>query len=161
MLHDSMHVYLCACACVPLCMCMCTFVHVHVYLCACACVPLCMCMCTFVHVHVYLCACACVPLCMCVKNGFSDLTKVQIGRDWPRKDVGCERQGKALEEGCREREAARKSVSSTEKINTKENLARATAKPRARHRQSLQDMSVGFQGEQGSNEHLNVGDHIG
>src|SRR5882672_5676822 len=79
-----------------------------------------------------------------VKNGFSDPTKVKIGRDWPRKDVGCERQGKALEEGCREREAARKSVSSTEKINTKENLARATAKPRAGCRQSLQDVSVGF-----------------
>src|SRR5882672_5609903 len=62
------------------------------------------------------------------KNGFSDPTKFKIGRDWPRQDVGCECQGKALKEGCREREAARKSVSSTEKINTKENLARVTAK---------------------------------
>ena len=84
-----------------------------------------------------------------VKNGFSDPTKVKIGRDWPRQDVGCECQGKALKEGCREREAARKSVSSTEKINTKENLARATAKPRAGCRQSLQDVSVGFRGNRG------------
>src|SRR5882672_11928437 len=98
---------------------------------------------------------------MAVKNGFSDLTKVKIGRDWPRKDIGCECQGKALEEGCHEREAAWKSVSSTEKINTKENLARAMAKSGAGRRQSLQDMSVGFRGEQGSNERLDVGDHVG
>src|SRR5882672_5617129 len=96
-----------------------------------------------------------------VKNGFSDPTKVKIGRDWPRQDVGCECQGKALKEGCREREAAGKSVSSTEKINTKENLARATAKPRAGRRQSLQDVSVGFRGKQGSNECLDVRDHVG
>ena len=86
---------------------------------------------------------------------------MKIGRDQPRKEVGCEHQGKALKEGCRERGAARKSVSSTEKINTKENLARATAKPRAGCRQSLQDVLVGFRGKQGSNEHLDVRDHVG
>ena len=68
-----------------------------------------------------------------VKNGFSDLTKEQVGRD---------RQGKALREGCHEREWARMSASSREKNNTKRNLARATTKYRAGHRQSLMDMSV-------------------
>ena len=99
--------------------------------------------------------------CGSVKNGFSDPTKVQMGWNWPRKDVRCERQRKALKEGCREREVAWESVSSTEKINTKENLARATAKPRAGCRQSLQDVSVGFRGKQGSNECLDIRDHIG
>ena len=37
-----------------------------------------------------------------VKNGFSDLTKEQEGRDWQGKDVMNEHQGKALREGCHE-----------------------------------------------------------
>ena len=54
-----------------------------------------------------------------VKNGFSNLTKVQEGRDWPRKDVVNRRQKKALREGCRERKEARVVVSSREKMNNK------------------------------------------
>ena len=38
-----------------------------------------------------------------VKNGFSDLTKVQEGQDHQGKDVTDDRQGKALREGCCER----------------------------------------------------------
>ena len=41
-----------------------------------------------------------------VKNGFSDLTKEQKGRDWPRKDVVNRHQVSALREGCRERKEA-------------------------------------------------------
>ena len=51
-------------------------------------------------------------------------------------------QGKALEEGCHEREWARTSASSREKTNTKRNLARAILSPRAGHRQSLMDVLV-------------------
>jgi len=69
-----------------------------------------------------------------VKNGFSDLTKVQEGRDRPRKNVMNRHQGKALSNGCREREKARTVVSSREKINNNKNLARATTKSRVRHR---------------------------
>ena len=54
-----------------------------------------------------------------IKNGFSDPTKEQVGQD---------RQGKALRDGCHEREWAQMSVSSREKNNTKRNLARATTK---------------------------------
>ena len=39
-----------------------------------------------------------------VKNGFSDLTKEQIGLDRCRKDVTNDHQEKALKEGCCERE---------------------------------------------------------
>ena len=56
-----------------------------------------------------------------VKNGFSDLTKVQEGRDRPRKDVMNRRQGKALSEGCHERKEAWMVVSSREKINNNKN----------------------------------------
>ena len=41
-----------------------------------------------------------------VKNRFSDPTKVQEGRDRPRKDVMNRHRGKALSEGCRERKKA-------------------------------------------------------
>ena len=58
-----------------------------------------------------------------VKNGFYDPTKGQEGQD---------RQGKALREGCHERELAQMSVSSREKNNTKRNLARATTKSKSR-----------------------------
>jgi len=42
-----------------------------------------------------------------VKNGFSNPTKAQGGRDWPRKDVMNRRRKKALREGCREIKEAR------------------------------------------------------
>src|SRR5882724_8633713 len=66
-----------------------------------------------------------------VKNGFSDPTKVQKGRDRQRKDVEGDHQGKALKEGCRERRWARMGVSSREEINTNSNLARATTKSKS------------------------------
>jgi len=39
-----------------------------------------------------------------VKNGFSDPTKEKVGQDWQGKDIMNDHQGKALREGCRERE---------------------------------------------------------
>ena len=39
-----------------------------------------------------------------VKNGFSNLTKVQIGQDQYRKDIMNHHQEKALKVGCCERE---------------------------------------------------------
>src|SRR5882724_10470309 len=66
-----------------------------------------------------------------VKNGFSDLTKVQEGRDRPRKDVMNRCRGKALSEGCHERKKAWTVVSSREKINNNKNLARATTKSKS------------------------------
>jgi len=66
-----------------------------------------------------------------VKNGFSDPTKVQEGRDWPRKDIMNRCQGKALSEGCHERKKARTVVSSREKINNNKNLARVTTKSKS------------------------------
>ena len=54
-----------------------------------------------------------------VKNGFSNLTKAQEGRDWPRKEVMNRHQKKALREGCRERKEARAVVSSRGKMNNK------------------------------------------
>jgi len=66
-----------------------------------------------------------------VKNGFSDLTKVQEGRDRPRKDVMNRCQGKALSEGCRERKKAQMVVSSREKMNNNKNLVRATTKSKS------------------------------
>jgi len=53
-----------------------------------------------------------------VKNGFSDPTKEKRSRS-ARKDVMNDHQGKALREGCHEREWAQISVSSREKNNTK------------------------------------------
>ena len=58
-----------------------------------------------------------------VKNGFSDPTKEQKGRDWARKDVVNWHQVKALREGCHERKKAWAGVSSREKMNTNMNLA--------------------------------------
>ena len=40
----------------------------------------------------------------CVKNRFSNPTKEQEGQDWQGKDVINDHQGKALREGCHERE---------------------------------------------------------
>ena len=54
-----------------------------------------------------------------VKNGFSNPTKAQEGRDWPRKDVVNRHRKKALCEGCHERKEARAVVSSREKTNNK------------------------------------------
>ena len=54
-----------------------------------------------------------------VKNGFSNPTKAQEGRDWPRKDVVNRRRKKALCEGCREKKEARAVVSSRGKMNNK------------------------------------------
>ena len=51
-------------------------------------------------------------------------------------------QEKALKEGCCEIEQAHTDVSSTEKTNTKEDLARVMAKSKTRHKQSLMDVSV-------------------
>ena len=52
-----------------------------------------------------------------VKNGFSDPTKKQEGRDWPRNDIMNRHQVKALREGCHERKDAQTGVSPREKIN--------------------------------------------
>src|SRR5882724_2603539 len=67
-----------------------------------------------------------------VKNGFSDLTKVQKGRDRQRKDIEDDCQGKALKEGCRERRWAWTGDSSREEINTNRNLVRVTTKSKSR-----------------------------
>ena len=69
---------------------------------------------------------------MSVKNRFSDLTKEQVGQDQQGKDVMNDHQGKALKEGCHEREWAQTSVSSREKNNTKRNLVRVTTKSKCR-----------------------------
>jgi len=45
-----------------------------------------------------------------VKNGLSDLTKVQEGWDQLGNDVKSDHQGKALKEGCHERREARMGV---------------------------------------------------
>ena len=67
-----------------------------------------------------------------VKNRFSDPTKEQEGRDWPRKDIMSRCQVKVLREGCHERKEARTGVSSGEKINTNRNLARVTTKSKSK-----------------------------
>jgi len=54
-----------------------------------------------------------------VKNGFSDLTKEQIGWDQCRKDITNDHQGKALKEGCHEREWAQTGVFPIEETSTK------------------------------------------
>src|SRR5882724_11761390 len=77
-----------------------------------------------------------------VKNGFSDPTKVQKGRDRQRKDVEGDRQGKALKEGCHERRWARTGVSSREEINTNRDLARVTTKSKS-GTQTVSDGRVG------------------
>src|SRR5882724_3351184 len=78
-----------------------------------------------------------------VKNRFSDLTKEQEGRDQKGKDVTNDCQGKALREGCCERNEARVSVSSREKKDTNRNLARATTKSKSR----MQTVSNGHVGQ--------------
>ena len=67
-----------------------------------------------------------------VKNGFSNPTKEQIGWDQCRKDITNDHWEKALKEGCCEREQAQTDVSSIEKTNTKEDLARVMTKSRSK-----------------------------
>jgi len=67
-----------------------------------------------------------------VKHGFYNLTKEQVGRDWQGKDIMNDHQGKALREGCHEREWARMSVSSRKKNNTKRNLVIVTTKSKSK-----------------------------
>jgi len=69
---------------------------------------------------------------MAVKNRFSDLTKEKIGQDQQRKVVTNDCQGRALEEGCHEREWAQTSVPSREKTNTKRNLVRVMTESKSR-----------------------------
>ena len=95
-----------------------------------------------------------------VKNGFSNLTKEQEGRDWQGKDITNDCQGKALREGCRERKKARTSVSSREKKDTNRNLVRATTKSKSRMQQSLMDVSVKERGIKVFEECPNVRDLI-
>ena len=84
---------------------------------------------------------------MCgVTNGFSDLTKVKIGQDQWKKDITNECQEKALREGCHEREQAWMGVSSTEKTNTKEDLARAMTKSKSK----MQTVTNGHVGQKGN-----------
>src|SRR5882724_10962440 len=95
-----------------------------------------------------------------VKNGFSDPTKEQEGRDRPRKDIMNRRQAKALREGCRERKEARTGVSSREKINTNRNLVRVTTKSKS-EMQTVSNGRVGREGRDGCfEEHPNIGDLI-
>ena len=54
-----------------------------------------------------------------VNNGFSNLTKEQIGWNQHRKYIMNDCQGKALKEGCCEREWAQIGVSPTEETSTK------------------------------------------
>ena len=77
-----------------------------------------------------------------VKNGFSDPTKEQEGRDWPRKDIMNRHQVKALKEGCHERKEAWMGVSSREKINTNRNLARVTTKSKSETQTVSNGLSV-------------------
>ena len=67
-----------------------------------------------------------------VKNGFYDPTKVKIGWDQYRIEIMNDSWGKALREGCHEREQAPIDVPSTEKTNTKEDLAKVTTKSRSK-----------------------------
>src|SRR5882724_12446348 len=67
-----------------------------------------------------------------VKNGFSNLTKEQVGQDQQGKDIMNDHQAKAPREGCHEREWAQMSVSSREKNNTKRNLVRVTTKSKSK-----------------------------
>ena len=95
-----------------------------------------------------------------VKNGFSNLTKEQEGRDWPRKDIMNRHQVKALREVCHERKEAWTGVSSREKINTNKNLVRATTKSKS-ETQTVSNGCVGRRGrDRGFKERPNVGDLI-
>src|SRR5882724_8512635 len=97
---------------------------------------------------------------MSIKNGFSDPTKEQEGRDRPRKDVMNRRQAKALREGCHERKEGRMGVSSREKMNTNKNLVRATTKSKS----EMQTVSNGCVGrgrrDGGFEECPNIGDLV-
>jgi len=92
--------------------------------------------------------------------GFLIQLKKQEGRDQQGKDITNDRQGKALRVGCHERKKAWTSVSSREKKDTNRNLARATTKSKAGHKQSLMDVSVDERGIEVFEEHPNVGDLV-
>src|SRR5882724_1336607 len=95
-----------------------------------------------------------------VENGFSDPTKEQEGRDWPRKDIMNRHQVQALSEGCCERKEARTGVSSREKINTNRNLARVTTKSKSKT-QTVSNGHVSQGGRDGCfEEHLNIRDLV-
>src|SRR5882724_251920 len=95
-----------------------------------------------------------------VKNGFSNPTKEQEGRDRPSKDIMNRCQVKALREGCHEKKEAQMGVSSREKMNTNKNLARATTKSKS-EMQTVSNGHVGQGGRDGGfEEHPNVGDLI-
>jgi len=83
-----------------------------------------------------------------------------MGQDLYRIDTMKDGQGKALREGCCEREQAQKDVPSTEKTNTKEDLARATTKSGSK----MQTVANGHVGLKVmnlvSNQHHNVRDLV-
>ena len=60
------------------------------------------------------------PKVRSVKNWLSDLTKEQEGQDWLRNDIKIDCQGKALKEGCHEREWAQVGVFHREDKHQKE-----------------------------------------
>src|SRR5882724_10151905 len=98
--------------------------------------------------------------CIPVKNGFSNLTKEQEGRDQPRKDIINRSQVKVLREGCHKRKEAQAGVSSREKINTNRNLVRATTKSKS-ETQTVSNGCVGRGGRDGGFEECpNVGDLV-
>jgi len=78
---------------------------------------------------------------------FSDPTKQQVGRDQQAKDIMNDHQGKALKEGCHERESAWMSVPSREKNNTKGNLVIVTTKSKSRM-QEVSNRCVGQMGNE-------------
>ena len=95
-----------------------------------------------------------------VKNGFSDPTKEQKGRDWLRKDIVNRRQVKALREGCHERKKAWVGVSSREKMNTNMNLARVTTKSKSRTQTVYNGCVSQGAKDYSFEEHPNVGDLV-
>jgi len=57
-----------------------------------------------------------------VKNGLSNLTKVQEGQDQLGNSIKSDHQGKALKEGCHETREAQMGVYSIERMNIKRRL---------------------------------------
>src|SRR5882672_8369318 len=91
----------------------------------------------------------------------SDSTKWQIGRSQTENNGPRDCQGKALIKGCHEITRARGHVPSQEKVHTDRNLARATAKSKAGHRQSKQTCQLGQERIQEFIEGSSVGGHEG
>jgi len=85
---------------------------------------------------------------------------VQIGQDQHRIDIMNDHWEKALKEGCHEREQAQTDVPSTEKTNTKEDLARAMTKSRSKM-QTVTNRHVGRKWmNRVSSKHPNIGDLV-